>query len=68
MFQRFFRRIRGRGLGRGGGRGRMGGTKAGAGPGGCCICPKCGHEAPHRVGWPCYEMNCPKCGANMVRE
>jgi hypothetical protein len=68
MFQRFFRRIRGRGLGRGRGRGRMGGTKAGAGPGGGCICPNCGHEAPHQVGLPCYQMKCPKCGANMVRQ
>ena len=68
MFKRFLGRMRGRGLRRGGGRGRMGGTKAGAGPDGYCICPNCGHKAPHQVGVPCYEMNCPKCGTKMVRE
>ena len=68
MFQRFLGRMRGRGLGRGGGRGRMGGTKAGAGPSGYCICPNCGHKAPHQVGVPCYQVNCPKCATNMVRE
>jgi len=55
-------------LGRGGGRGRMGGTKPGAGPGGYCICPNCGHKVPHQVGVPCYQMSCPKCGTRMVRE
>ena len=55
-------------MGRGGGRGRMGGTKAGAGPDGYCTCPNCGHKAPHQVGVPCYQMSCPKCGTNMVRE
>ncbi|MBL7184367.1 MAG: hypothetical protein ISS50_07960 [Anaerolineae bacterium] len=72
MFKRLFGRGSGRGggrgLGRGGGRGRMGGTKAGAGPDGYCICPNCGHKAPHQVGVPCYQMSCPKCGTNMVRE
>lgn len=71
MFQRFSGggggRGGGRGSGRGSGRGRMGGTKAGAGPGGGCICPSCGHKAPHQVGVPCYQMNCPKCGTKMVR-
>jgi len=71
MFQRFFGRGggfgRGRGLGRGG-RGRMGGTKAGAGPGGFCVCPSCGHKVPHQAGVPCYQVNCPKCGTRMVRE
>ena len=32
---------RGRGVGRQAGRGRMGGNRAGAGPGGDCICPAC---------------------------
>ncbi len=68
MFQRFLGRMRGRGLGRGGGQGRMGGTKSGAGPGGYCICPNCGHKAPHQVGVPCYQMSCPKCGTKIVRE
>jgi len=57
----------GRGLGRGGGRGRMGGTQAGAGPGGQCVCPSCGATVAHQVGIPCYQMSCPKCGAKMVR-
>lgn len=50
-----------------GGRGRMGGP-ASAGPGGDCVCPKCGHTAPHKIGQPCYQMTCPKCGARMTRE
>ncbi len=53
--------------GGGRGRGRMGGPKA-AGPGGYCICPKCGHREQHVAGQPCYEMACPKCGTRMVRE
>jgi hypothetical protein len=59
---------RGQGAGRGGGRGqgRMGGPKA-AGPGGNCVCPKCGHEVPHVVGQPCYEEKCPQCGTQMTR-
>jgi hypothetical protein len=59
---------RGGGAGRGGGRGpgRMGGSKA-AGPGGDCVCRKCGHREPHVAGQPCYQMQCPKCGAQMTR-
>jgi len=57
----------GRGLGSGSGRGRMGGNRPGAGPGGDCICPKCGTKASHSVGSPCYQISCPKCGAKMVR-
>jgi hypothetical protein len=56
----------GRGLGRGGGRGRMGGQ--GLGPEGQCVCPNCGTRAEHKIGAPCYDMVCPKCGAKMVRE
>jgi hypothetical protein len=58
----------GPGTGRGGGRGRMSGTKAGAGPGGDCVCPSCGTTAAHQVGLPCYQIECPKCGAPMVRK
>lgn len=71
MFQRLFGRGRGAGGGRsagGSGRGRMGGTKPGAGPGGYCVCPNCGHKVPHQVGQACYNMSCPKCGSRMVRE
>jgi predicted Fe-Mo cluster-binding NifX family protein len=56
---------RGRGAG-GGGRGRMGGASA-AGPGGFCVCPKCGEKVAHTAGQPCNRMVCPKCGANMTR-
>jgi hypothetical protein len=53
--------------GRGRGPGRMGGSKA-AGPGGNCVCTNCGHRVPHVVGQPCYQRQCPKCGAQMTRE
>jgi endogenous inhibitor of DNA gyrase (YacG/DUF329 family) len=56
---------RGRGIGRG--RGRMGGNRAGAGPGGFCICPNCGTKVPHQAGVPYYTVSCPKCGLRMVR-
>ena len=59
----------GKGLGRGrgaGGRGRMGGEFA-AGPGGTCVCPKCGAKASHQTGVPCYQQKCPKCQSPMTR-
>ena len=52
--------------GGGGGKGQMGGPQA-AGPGGQCVCPQCGCKVPHVVGQPCYERNCPECGAKMTR-
>jgi hypothetical protein len=59
----------GKGIGRGGrGSGRMGGTRAGAGPGGNCVCPACGAKAPHQTGSPCSSIKCPKCGTAMARE
>ena len=48
--------------------GRMGGNRPGAGPGGNCICPKCGTKVPHQKGTPCYNQTCPKCSARMIRE
>ena len=51
----------------GGGGGRMGGNRPGSGPGGDCVCPKCGQKATHQAGVPCYEVKCPKCGAKMIR-
>lgn len=57
----------GMGSGLGWGAGRMGGNRPGAGPGGECVCPNCGHRLPHQAGIPCNSVNCPKCGANMVR-
>jgi predicted amidophosphoribosyltransferase len=38
------------------------------GPGGSCICPKCGREIPHGRGIPCQEERCPECGAKMLRK
>ena len=55
----------GAGRGPGGGRGRMGGK--GLGPGGECVCPKCGTRAPHQQGIPCYQQLCPQCNAPMTR-
>ena len=54
------------GFGRGAGRGRMGGFAAG--PGGSCVCPKCGTKATHQIGVPCFQQKCPKCGSLMRRE
>jgi predicted Fe-Mo cluster-binding NifX family protein len=56
----------GQGRGQGPGAGRMGGPLA-AGPGGFCVCPKCGEKAPHTAGQPCMQMLCPKCGTPMTR-
>jgi len=52
--------------GGGRGRGRMGGPLA-AGPGGGCVCPRCGHRVAHAVGQPCNQKACPKCGTTMTR-
>ncbi|MFH0921829.1 MAG: cation diffusion facilitator family transporter [Fibrobacterota bacterium] len=38
-----------------------------AGPGGYCVCPKCGYQVPHKRGVPCPTLVCPKCKINMVR-
>ena len=57
----------GGGVGRGrGGQGRGGGVSAG--PGGSCVCPKCGERATHQLGSPCHEQKCKKCGTAMIRE
>lgn len=48
------------------GRGRKGGPFA-AGPGGSCVCPKCGHKVAHQAGVPCVQVKCPKCGTAMTR-
>lgn len=49
------------------GLGRMGGSIAG-GPGGKCVCPKCGTKVAHKISEPCYDISCPKCGSKMTRE
>jgi hypothetical protein len=58
----------GSGRGQGGGRGRGGGNRPGSGPGGNCICPKCGARVEHQAGVPCYQRKCPKCGTLMIRD
>jgi len=47
------------------GRGRMGGFAKG--PGGVCICPKCGYEELRVRGQPCMNKKCPKCQTQMIR-
>ena len=34
----------------------------------CCICLECNTRVPYRNWVTCLEVNCPKCGAIMVRE
>ncbi len=50
------------------GKGRKQGNKAGAGPGGVCVCPECNKEVSHKRGVPCDKRECPECGANMRRK
>jgi hypothetical protein len=65
MFNRLLRG--GRGLGAGG-RGRGGGNKPGSGPGGSCVCPKCGYRTPHEVAQRCVDTTCPQCGTRLTKE
>jgi len=39
----------------------------GGGPGGYCVCPKCGYKILHERGVPCSTVECPKCKINLVR-
>jgi hypothetical protein len=68
---RFGRRERrgwGRGAGQGQGHGRGGGNEPTSGPGGHCVCPKCGHKEIHVAGQRCLDRSCPQCGTKMIRE
>src|SRR3972149_6013112 len=56
----------GGGGGGGQGAGRVGGPSA-AGPGGFCVCPRCGRKEPHERGVPCMQKQCPACGVAMTR-
>lgn len=56
----------GRGMGLGGGRGRNRGGSYG--PGGNCVCAKCGTKIPHKQGVKCTKIKCPECGKPMIRE
>ncbi len=52
--------------GRGQGKGR---NQGGAfGPGGFCVCAKCGEKIPHSRGEKCTTIRCPKCNTPMIRE
>ncbi len=33
-----------------------------------CICPTCGNEQLHRLGFPCNNERCPKCNSLMIRK
>jgi len=33
----------------------------GQGPGGFCVCPKCGYKVEHQPGIPCATLTCPNC-------
>jgi DNA-directed RNA polymerase subunit RPC12/RpoP len=63
---------KGAGQGRGQGSGQRGGggrNKGGAfGPGGYCVCAKCGAKLPHQRGVKCTSLKCPDCGHTMIRE
>ena len=51
------------------GRGRYPqGDKPGSGPGGNCVCPKCGYTIAHTRFTPCNQRTCPKCGATLTRQ
>jgi predicted Fe-Mo cluster-binding NifX family protein len=58
-----------RGMGRGMGLGRRWGSGGPRGLGqiGECVCPGCGARVPHQTGIPCFEQQCPRCGAGMRR-
>ena len=38
------------------------------GPGGNCVCPKCGYKILHESGIPCSTLKCPKCNVSLTRE
>jgi len=40
----------------------------GKGPGGYCVCPKCGYKIEHQRGVPCSSVQCPKCKINLERK
>jgi uncharacterized protein len=48
------------------GRGRNGRAFS-AGPGGECVCPKCGKKESHNAGQPCNQIICENCNIPMTR-
>ncbi|MBW2994838.1 DUF134 domain-containing protein [Candidatus Woesearchaeota archaeon] len=49
--------------------GRRGGSagRGFGGPANECVCTSCGHRESKKLGVPCAQMKCPKCGGPMVR-
>jgi len=41
---------------------------SGQGPGGFCVCPKCGYKVAHQAGVPCSTLKCPNCGTTLERK
>jgi len=70
----FYRPAFGLGLGHGFGWQRRGKFRdeikeaAGQGPGGYCVCPKCGYKIPHQRGVPCSTLQCPNCKVSLERK
>ncbi|MHC1742821.1 MAG: NifB/NifX family molybdenum-iron cluster-binding protein [Syntrophobacteraceae bacterium] len=53
-------------------RGRISGQKSSStgmpsGPGGTCVCPRCGAEVAHEPGIPCSRVVCSHCDQPMIR-
>lgn len=42
--------------------------KTAGGPGGFCVCPKCGARKQHERGIPCSQVLCPACHGSMTRQ
>ncbi len=49
------------------GSGNLSLEKWAAGPGGFCVCPKCGSRKQHERGIPCSQLRCPECNCSMTR-
>ena len=49
------------------GSGNLSREKWAAGPGGFCVCPKCGAKKQHERGIPCSQFLCPACNCSMTR-
>lgn len=48
------------------GKGRNSGGACG--PGGYCVCAKCGYKQLHTRGEKCTTIKCPECGRTLIRE
>lgn len=42
--------------------------REGRGPGGWCVCPKCGYKIEHQRGVPCKTLICPNCRTPLKRQ